>query len=329
MKRMMILLFLILSIFIYPGVLAREQSAFTGQKGVVWHPWGAYSTQSAVRADATDMQNAGITYARTALSQSSNLSTYDMIVNTAVAHGININFDLQGAELASDQSAWVTWVQSVVNRYKASVHNWEVGNEEDLIIRNQTSDPIVFNRDVGLYVTHLQKTYQAIKAIQPTATVLLGGLSNAADNDPPLVNLFVNDMVANYQYVAASMDGFAYHPYADTPANAAGQMTKLAGKLAGTSFASVPLRVTEIGWFTGNIEAPGPSQVSTEQQKANNLTAVMPDLLSVGVHLPIYWYVLHETTDGITGSGYGLTLKNSSNPTVAAYKKAYYAYQAL
>src|SRR6266699_4711359 len=176
MKRVIPLFMLIVFMFILPGKghamsthHHRLHSVFSGQKGVVWHPWGAYSSQAAVTADVQDMQNAGITYARTGLDQSSNLTTYDMIVNTAAAHGISINFALQGAELATDQSTWVSFVQSVVNRYKATVHNWEVGNEEDLIIRGQTSDPVVFNQDVGIYVAHLQATYQAIKAIQPTS----------------------------------------------------------------------------------------------------------------------------------------------------------------
>src|SRR5215472_8241372 len=65
-----------------------------------------------------------------------------------------------------DIGLWKTYVSQVVNRYKGTIHTWEVWNEPDV--------PMFWQGSVADYVNLLRETYTTIKAIDPTATVLNG-----------------------------------------------------------------------------------------------------------------------------------------------------------
>lgn len=68
---------------------------------------------------------------------------------------------------SSADNVWAQWVYRVVQRYKARVRAWEVWNEPNLDFWSGT--PAQFAR-------LLKVSYQAIKAADPTATVVFGGV---------------------------------------------------------------------------------------------------------------------------------------------------------
>jgi acetylornithine deacetylase/succinyl-diaminopimelate desuccinylase-like protein len=70
-----------------------------------------------------------------------------------------------------DPADYAAYVRAVVHRYKGTVHVWEISNEENIA---------AFWRPVpnaSAYAALLEAAYAAIKAEDPTATVLIGGLA--------------------------------------------------------------------------------------------------------------------------------------------------------
>ena len=72
-------------------------------------------------------------------------------------------------------------------RYKDRVHHWEIWNEPNYW-RFWLPQP-----DVGAYTTLLKQAYAAIKAVDPAATVMVGGLTVGSGENLPstfLQNLY-------------------------------------------------------------------------------------------------------------------------------------------
>jgi hypothetical protein len=71
-------------------------------------------------------------------------------------------------------AAWENYVARVVEHYKADIHFWEVLNESDL--KWWASKPTGPSRAQN-YVEYVRHTYPVIKRVDPTATVVGGGVS--------------------------------------------------------------------------------------------------------------------------------------------------------
>ncbi len=94
-------------------------------------------------------------------------------------------------------SDYASFLSTLVNRYKGSIHDWEIWNEPDFTNYWQGS--------VGQYVSYLLNPgYSAIKAADPSAQVILGG---PAYYDLTWINGIYNNGGGN------SFDIFAYHEY--------------------------------------------------------------------------------------------------------------------
>lgn len=76
--------------------------------------------------------------------------------------GIGLAWDAPG-------NLWTQYVRDVVGRYRGKIRYWEVWNEPD-------SKPF-WSQTIGDYYQMLRVTYLAVKASDPTAQVLLGGLT--------------------------------------------------------------------------------------------------------------------------------------------------------
>jgi hypothetical protein len=93
---------------------------------------------------------------------------------------------------------FVTFVEKTVRRYAAApyrVHAWEIWNEPDAAYQAMPDDPMPFgcwgNRaDTDFYGGEayghmLRRVYDTIKAVDPAATVVLGGLMLTGDDTDP------------------------------------------------------------------------------------------------------------------------------------------------
>ena len=106
---------------------------------------------------------------------------YDTIIERLQRRGIGVLGLLDNQIVFAPREEWATddyrarfvdAVKRVVSRYKDRIHDWEVWNEEDYHDFLIPPEP---------YAQLLTETYEAIKAIDPDATVASGGLSSTWD----------------------------------------------------------------------------------------------------------------------------------------------------
>lgn len=146
-----------------------------------------------------------------------NWSTFDQMIGYARANelqmvgglGYATNWNItapssetrQGRQLIylpADLKTWKRYVTNVVTRYKDVVRAWEVWNESDL--------QAFWVGTPAQYAQLLAVTYEMIKRADPTATVMLGGLS--LGGSPRRLNpTFPEEILADPVYPAAQHFG--------------------------------------------------------------------------------------------------------------------------
>ena len=172
---------------------------------------------------------------------------------------------------AANAADYAAFIKVVVARYAPKgVHAYEIWNEPNYV-HFWPSGP-----NPADYATLLKAAYPAVKAADPTATVVMGGLSL---NDYS----FVSGLYA--AGAGRSFDAAAVHPYTDAT-NPATCWTDASGRNAASAFcgiqsvhnvmaangdASKPIWLTEMGWSTcscpgGVSETTAASYLSTALQ---------------------------------------------------------------
>lgn len=122
------------------------------------------------------------------------------------------------------------------------VDTYEIWNEPDSrYFWHPTPDPAAYAR---LYTS----TRAAITTVEPTAHVIIGGLTSPAS--------FLASLVRVDPGIQDQISGVAIHPYGRTPEYVLDNVrtTRLAMRSDGLSF--VPLYITEFGWTTQPARAP-------------------------------------------------------------------------
>ena len=185
----------------------------------------------------------------------------------------------------NDPDQFAAFAGQLAARYP-QVLAWEVWNEPNLsVFWRPAPDP-------AAYARLLQKTYAAIKAGNPSATVLMGGLSGVIDtgyDDSILPEDFLNQV---YQAGDPSFDVVAIHPYGD--GGPGGYIDRCIQKVRDVMAEQGDTRkriwITEFGWST-----QGPGAVDEATQAANLCQARgaferFPEVERV------YWYCLQDRT---------------------------------
>jgi hypothetical protein len=144
------------------------------------------------------------------------------------------------------------------------VKRYEIWNEPNLakVFWWPKPDPRAFAQ---LYL----QARAAIKAVDPTSTVITGGL--AGRDDAPS---FTRRMFKSVPQLRGRVDGFGFHPYGRT-AQESYIRTKLVRKaLDSVGQAGVPLDITEVGWSTPPGAAASKGRVVSEKQRARFLSEI-------------------------------------------------------
>ena len=146
---------------------------------------------------------------------------------------------------------YVDYAVATVHRYKDRVHYWEIWNEENL------SGFWMPTPNVARYTQLLKATYAAIKAEDPTATVVLGGLSTGPDAS------YLQGIRDNGGW--GSFDVLAIHSYVSgTPDGSAFERWIAAAKNIVASYGVKPIWITEFGW-SSNTAGSGVSTANQNQ----------------------------------------------------------------
>jgi hypothetical protein len=170
----------------------------------------------------------------------------------------------------SNWAAYEAYVTATVNRYKDRIHHWEVWNEPDAAFFWNGTD----GGDPQGYLTLLQHAHKAIKAADPSAVVMNGGLTGTERGAKFMSKLLdmgagpYLDAVAFHGYV--SNDGLDTNVYPDIIWPMISQVRERAGK---------PLWITEYGWDNG---CGGATSTCSEAGQANRLARHTAMLFKLG-----------------------------------------------
>lgn len=226
-----------------------------------------------------------------------NFSDSDKYIDTARSKGLNVlyNFDpdlngkfctMSPAQVAlgkvpqcSDEQ-FKDYITQIVSRYKGKVSYYELGNEPDLR-RTWRDNPHEYAKALAL-------AYPTLKAADPNAKLLLGGLALGGGQSSSVkwVQDFLND---KDNPPLNNFDIMNYHTY-DKKDGITKQFNDVKSR-AGNK----PIWVTEVGFPSDPAEQQKNRSYygypSGEDGQAAYLNDILPHLLSLGVE-KIFWYSL-------------------------------------
>ncbi len=211
---------------------------------------------------------------------------------------------------APDQEAFVNYVRGVVTRYRRYIKHWEIWNEPD--------HPIFWHPtpDAAAYSSLLIRTAAAIRAIDPEASILIGGIN-------PYEPSFLRK-VAEYGGWG-SFDVLAIHPYVNPYAPEDGNLAAAAEgvRALAQQYGAKPIWVTEIGWASGPSDRDANGRADEESQ-ANYLVRACLMLWEAGIE-QIFWYSFKDDP----GNPYGLVRIGSGRTDYSQRKPAFEALRTL
>ena len=247
-------------------------------------------------------------------SSSFTWSGYDDVVNALAAHHLHglatILFTPMWARVPScsngvecppaNPAQYAAFAADVVARYKNTIQDYEIWNEPN------NYDFWAPYTNCGAYTTLLKATYPAIKAVDPNAMVITGGLAPEATDAHNMSQLdFLSCIYANGG--GPYFDAVADHPYSfpQTPSEqtqgAWGQMSETATSLRSIMIANgdanKKIWITEFGAPTNG---PDPYWYVSEAAQAAMVTNAMSLYKTYSWAGPFFWYTLQD--DGTSTS---------------------------
>lgn len=192
----------------------------------------------------------------------------------------------------ADYDAWYRYVVTVVGVFKDSVHHWEVWTSPDtgsLTPPGQTCNGS-WCGTAAQYAHLLSVAYKAVKTTDPTATVIMGGMSLSTDTDTN----FLYDVLADPDYPARdAFDIMGFHLYG-SKTEALRRMNFVKLQLAYGGAGTLPIWVTEFGYPSDPLLQTVPPFLDGENGQAAYLKDMAAYLLLIGVR-KVFWYQLFDT----------------------------------
>jgi hypothetical protein len=170
-----------------------------------------------------------------------------------------------------------------------------------------TPNPAVYGHLYGVART-------AIRAVDPTAAVLVGGLIHSPG--------FLSTMLAANPDLRTEIDGVALHPYAANPAGVISNVVRARRALDDLGLAAAPLYVTEFGWTTS---PPGAISYLPERLRPTYIEETTAGLARIGCALAaviLYTWVTPERDPANSGDWYGINPPGGGGPDVTAFTNA-------
>lgn len=194
--------------------------------------------------------------------------------------------DIPTSDAAID--AFARYAGFTANYYKGRVQLYEVWNEWNIGMGSNKKPRTI--RPVENYIRLLRSTMKAVRAVDPSAKLIAGGV---AGTDDKWIDQFIS------QGGVKGIDGFSVHPYvfskptSNRPEDAADWLARLSAKLAAANNGHpIDLYVTEIGW-PNHLDMTGWS----EQQTADFLWRLYILIRSQPTIRGVWWYELRDSGD--------------------------------
>jgi hypothetical protein len=225
---------------------------------------------------------------------------------------------------------WGQYVFTIVQKYKASVHHWEVWYSPDT-----GGTPAPGQECTGWwcgspaqYARLLAVAFKNVKAADPTAVVLFGGLALSGNQ---LDQNFMSEVLSDADFPGVdSFDIAAFHAFG-SKAEVLRRMNLIKSQLA---FGGAGLRqiwVTEFGYSSDPAAQNVAPYFGGEDGQASYVKELAPYLLGFGAR-KIFWFKLIDTqTSQAAGdpfATYGLvTFTGTQKKAMTAYGDAIKAYR--
>lgn len=327
MENLIKKIFLVLLVALMAHAVMAQPHTTNRWKGICWggswkkwlQPNGLYDPRG-VNSDLENIAYAGGHWVRVNFSQDESIEALRQKVDAAKSAGLRVLFvyykrnpsKTYGTEEQEAQNA--TYLKAIVREFKDYIKHWEIHNEPNLrdywILGPSDNDSTyseeerrrLYNEGVHKYVKHLRRCYDAIKAEDPGAIVILGGLSEWR-HERFMDRLTVEEA---YKWV----DEVAFHPYGNDASHVARRLRAFKIKMGEwpEGYQDKPIWITEFGFQS--IWSDKQSKVDSEEEKAEFLALTynrLLDSLPAKVRRPIFWYTLHES--GGIFDGFGLVKK--------------------
>lgn len=190
----------------------------------------------------------------------------------------------------TDAAAWRNYARTVASRYAGRVSAWEIWNEQNIDAFWQPAP------DPAAYVALLAEASPEIRAADPAAVIVMGGVAGLGSAD---LDAYLSAGAAEY------IDALAYHPYAETigrEGQPEGDALRPKESLCREIVAFVRLLIsrhtardlgiwiTEVGWTT-SPESPAGVDEATQ---ADYLLRTMVNYAATDVDRVI-WFNLRDT----------------------------------
>jgi hypothetical protein len=233
-----------------------------------------------------------------------------MLIGTAWWTAKAEDFDACGwRSMPYHLDGWGEWAAASVRRFgpngafwnehpelpKLPIKRWEIGNEANSkMFWCPKADP-------EQYAAVYSASLDAIKAVDPNAEVMVGGLAprfgwtTAVDLDVPA---FLKRMTAADPTLVDRIDSVGIHPYGQTPDEALYVVSQFREAMAEAGLEGTPMIANEIGWYTSGAEGPFKA---TEQERADNIATVASEFwrTDCGVEglAPYSWITLQKVSE--------------------------------
>ncbi|TAM84786.1 MAG: hypothetical protein EPN47_01350 [Acidobacteria bacterium] len=230
-----------------------------------------------------------------------------------------------------DIGQFATFAGMAAARYP-QVKYWEIWNEPNAAYFWRPSP------EPARYTELLKSSYAAVKAANPNAVVVLGGLSPGVGSGQLNTTIASSFLQSVYQNGGKNyFDAVGFHPYnggAPPDSYLAGYVNSVHDVMAQNGDGNKPVWVTEIGWYVGT----GGNALS-EAQQADYLSSAFTILYDLNFVQRAYWYNLKDYSNPATavvpspgtvcGPGVGTPVdyglfqySGSPRPAADAFRKA-------
>jgi len=237
-----------------------------------------------------------------------NWSYMDMVMQAAAARNMGVM-----AEIAStptwagsstsitgagtpDPATYAAFAAEVAKRYGSTISAYEIWNEPNYVL---SSDPI----DATAYAALLKAAYPAIKAVDPTATVVAGALGSVISFGSITLDpvTFVKQMLA--AGASGYFDALSFHPYQESLPFSSGagvanspltQLNAIYQLLQQYGDGNLKIWISEFGASTNDVSE------QTQADLIKNLIDTWQNLAYAG---PVFIYTAQDGVAGADGFG--------------------------
>jgi hypothetical protein len=266
-------------------------------------------------------------------------SLYDSIVQAMAQHGIRwypivdystswsgvIPGDTVSALAPDHVGDFVAYATAFANRYgrggsfwqahpslpQLPVTSYEIWNEENSTVfwHPQDNAPEAY---ADLYMA----TRGAIKAVDPQADVLVGGLALGNNGGADEIQ-FLQRMFAHRPDLRGNVDGVGLHPYQRSVADTEMRIARFRQALDQLAGPQVPIEITEVGWATTAV---------SDAERGSDLATLAEDLprsdCNIDRFLPYTW-MTEEQSQSDPEQWFGIAnADGSTKPSGQAYLDA-------